>query len=180
MAETDQAGRDATRATGRVLPPLALVGFVLFVVSWFVPVVPQQGRLDELRDFVREHGSAAVPADAGLFHGPDWLPGWAACRCAWDMLVAEVPRGGSNAWKQRVVGATCLTNLAMLGAIVAVLARRRRPTPATLGAVLLGCAALDASWLYLDSFQNVDSFAAGYWLWLASFALAGAGLLRRG
>ncbi len=175
---TDRDDGPANGERGARIAPLAVAGFVLFVVSWFVPVVPQQANIADLRDFAREHAATPVPADAGLFHGPDWLPGWVACRSAWDMLVDDHTPGGSRGWIRRVVGATCLTNLVMLGAIAAVLARRRRPAPRTLGAVLLGCAALDGCWVYLDGFRSVDSFGLGYWMWLGSFVLVGLGLRR--
>jgi hypothetical protein len=166
------------RAAAPRFPPLAAVGFVLFALSWFLPVVPQQWNIAELREHLLT--SPEPPrADAPGMTGPDWLPGWLACRCAWRGLVDDWSDGIQ--WQQRVLGATCLTNLVMLGAVAVVGARRRRPTRAALGTALLGCAVLDASWLYLGG-AGFGDFAPGYWLWLGSFVLAGLALLtsRRG
>jgi hypothetical protein len=176
MAKNGGSGKGGKRVTGSggaALSPLALIGFVLFAVSWFVPVLPHQGLLAGLGGLTREFGSSPEAAAAGL-DGPEWLPGWSACRFAWQLLIDGQPQGGGDEWKQRLAGASCLTNLAMLGAMLAVLARRPR---APLGTVLLGCAVLDASWVYLAEPIRFDTYSTGYWLWLGSFVLAGLGLL---
>jgi hypothetical protein len=51
--------------------------------------------------------------------------------------------------------------------------------PAACGAALLACAAMNGAWIYLtgeDGFVR-EGLAAGYYLWLASFAVVGVGAL---
>jgi hypothetical protein len=157
--------------------PLLVAGLAVFAVSWFVPVVRHQGALDLFGGLTRSLGATA-DVD-GMPAGPDWLPGWSAFRFAWDLLVGEPT--GDDAWKNLLCGATCLTNFVMLGAAMAVLVPHRALRP--LGPLLLGCAAVDASWVWVGGGDVLDQLGAGYWLWLGSFVLAGVGLLlarRRG
>ncbi|MBZ0151219.1 MAG: hypothetical protein K8J09_06765 [Planctomycetes bacterium] len=157
-----------------------LVGFVLFLVSWFVPVVRGQDLFGALPAWGEKLG---VAPEAGLqaVSGPDWLPGWGACRFAWQLLVSE---DQGNEWFDRskllTLGATCLTNLVMVLAMLLAVARRCR---LGCGLALLGCAALDASWIYYNDQNPFDLFRVGYFLWLGSFVVAGVGALlstRRG
>jgi hypothetical protein len=174
MARNGNGGKGGKRGGAGALPSLALVGFVLFAASWLVPVVRHQSLLDVVGGITRAFGSSPEAVGAGL-GGPDWLPGWSACRFAWQLLVDPQPQGGGEQWKQYLAGSSCLTNLVMLGAFVAALARGRT---AVLGAMLLGCTAVDASWVYLGDENTWDQLGAGYWMWLVSFVLAGIGLLR--
>jgi hypothetical protein len=161
------------------LSSLALIGFVLFLVSWFVPVAKGQEWLGGLARVTKELGGKADPELAAV-QAPDWLPGWGACQIAWNLLIDDDPEGpDGKAWKQRVLGATCLSNAVMVLAILGALMRARA---GFLGFVLLGCAWLNASWIYLFDDDPFAKWGAGYWLWLASFVLAGIGLMlpRRG
>jgi hypothetical protein len=90
--------------------------------------------------------------------------------------VHVAPTGGP--WRPHVLGATVLTNLLMVLA-VAVLWARPGPHP-RLGLTLLLAAALDASWLYLTDDVTREVLRLGYFLWVASFALVGAGLVLEG
>ena len=128
---------------GRNLVTLAIV---LFAVSWFVPVVKDQ-----------------------RFWG-EGIPGWEACRVAWEMLRS--PRFWLIGGPRILLGLTCLTNGAM---VLAALLKSRGRNPA-LGAALLGCAALNLGWLYHNTGLRAD-LRAGYYLWTGSFAVAGFGFL---
>ena len=150
---------------------LLLLGIVLYVVSWFVPVVRGQEIFGGLGNIAGRFGSAPSALGAS---GPDWLPGWTACDFAWHLLIEAKTPGTGEEWKQRVVGSTCLTNLVMLVAIVCTLAKRRS---VLLGLCVLLAAGVNASWLYLGDTNPFESYAAGYYLWLASFVLVGMGLL---
>jgi hypothetical protein len=170
---------DPDRTNGgraRRVAPLAVAGFVLFAASWFVPVVRNQGMLDVFGGLTRSLGEGVRvdgPVPGG---GPDWLPGWSACRFAWELLTDSSPSADGERWKQLLCGATCLTNLVMLGAAFAAMVRGRS---LLFGLLLLACAGVDASWVYLGGADTIEQLGAGYWMWLGSFVLAGLGLLRR-
>jgi hypothetical protein len=149
---------------------LLTAGVVLYLVAWLVPVFEGQQLLGSGTDLARWLGASTTNHAAG---GPDWLPGWGACRFAWDLLVGDPP-SQDEAWKSRVLGATCLSNLVMLFAFAWFAARKHRALP---GVLLLGCAALDASWLYLCEQELIESLRPGYYLWLLSFVLTGLGAL---
>jgi hypothetical protein len=149
---------------------LMLVGFVLFFVSWFVPVYSGQETVANLTNLVKGIG---VPGAAFKnIDAPDWLPGWGACKFAWNVLIEERVKIGDGTaradepWKQRLAGSSCLTNGVMLIGIVLLTARRR----VLVGLLLLGCAGVNASWIYLLDQNPFDVYRAGYFLWLASFA----------
>jgi hypothetical protein len=165
---------------------LALVGLLLFAISWFLPV--HEG-LDGLRDVDRELGQlSGGAAKSSLPGGP---PGWTAFRLNWDNLWK------SETWSQAkddvrglVWNLTSVTNLVMLGAAVAAIAGVRARSARAIGWGLIACLALNASWLYLssdaggggglgglESFSVRDGLRIGYWLWLASFAVVGASLI---
>lgn len=155
--------------------PLPWVGAVLFLVSWLVPVFQGQQLFGSMGNVARSIGAGPEPGIAPL-SGPDWLPGWSACRFAWALLV-EQPSQGHDDWKRIMVGSTCFTNITMVMALVALLLGSR---PRALGVLLLACAGLDASWLYLGGTDLIRALRAGYYLWLASFVLTGFGLLLPG
>jgi hypothetical protein len=140
---------------------LVLVGILVWAVSWFVS--PYEGL-------------ASGSEGAGLYEGP---PGWQAFRASWDMLTEGKNAGKGDAWRERVCGASGLTNAVMVLALLVFLARGNRPAR-WLGWLLLLGAALDASWLYLTDGKFIEGLRAGYWMWLGSFALAGIGFLSRG
>ena len=161
-------GRGRGNSDGQLL----LVGFVLFFVSWFVPVYAGQDVLGTLRGLVT--GMGAAPAAFNKVDAPDWLPGWGACKVAWSLLVdADSKLSGDDQWQQRLAGSSCLTNIVMVLAIVLLLARHR----VLVGLALLGCTAVNASWIYLLDQNPFEVYRAGYFLWLLSFALAGIGAL---
>lgn len=168
MAAKGKGGGGSGGARGGPGPQLALVGAVLFVVAWFVPVARGQAILGPIGNWFGglDTGGGLPPG----VRGPDWLPGLQACDLAWQLLTGDAD--GGDAWKQRLAGSTCLTNVVMLAGLVALAARRRT---ALVGVLLLGCAALNACWLWLDGAPPADTYGPGYWLWLASFALVGLG-----
>lgn len=156
-------GKPKERSTGS---KLLVAGVVVWLVAWLVPVFEGQQLLGTAAQWSRQLGATGS-------HGPDWLPGWGACRFAWDLLVGDPPNE-DEAWKARVLGATCLSNLVMLAAFAVFATGRRR---LWIGLLLLACAGLDASWLYLTERQFFESLQPGYYLWLLSFALVGLGAL---
>ena len=157
------------RPSAREGSHLLVVGAVLFVVAWFVPVVAGEGMFNGLA--TDPYWQQQFPNQTDV-SAPDWLPGLTACKVAWSMLTHESL--GSTDWRSRVMGATCLTNAVMLVSLLLLaVGSPRRPVDL----LLLGCAALDASWLYLTDSRSIESYRAGYYLWLASFALVGAGAL---
>jgi hypothetical protein len=182
---------------------MALLGFVVWGISWFVPVheALDAGRLVEraAEDLTRGLREAAEKAgareggedtpdavrrsaragggdlDLGPYSGP---PGWRAFRASWDMLTGRDQRETDDSWvKVKILGLTGLTNVVMLAAIVLFLGTggRRRAN----GIALLVCAALDLAWIYLNRGDFVRGLEIGYYLWVAGFALAGFGLLAR-
>jgi hypothetical protein len=177
MGGKDKAGPAAGKGGGgtggggaSVGSHLLLLGSVLFLVSWFVPVVRGQELFGGLADFAKQLG--ATPDTLAKSGGaPDWLHGWPACTFAWNLMLGEVAPGMVE-WKQRLAGSTCLTNGLMVLAILGALVRARS---GLLGFLLIGCAWVNASWIYLNDTNPLEWAAAGYWLWLASFVLVGAG-----
>lgn len=157
-------GKPKQRSTGS---KLLIAGIVVWLVAWLVPVFEGQQLLGSAVDWARDLGASASSP------GPEWLPGWGACRFAWDLLVGDPP-SDDEAWKARVLGATCLSNLVMLVAFAVFATGRSR---LWIGLALLACAGLDASWLYLTERQVFESLRPGYYLWLASFVLVGLGAL---
>ena len=152
--------------------PLLTIGVLLYLVSWFAPVYQGQQLFESMGDVARTLGAKEAAA-SGVPSGPEWLPGWAACHLAWSMLVDDRTDPGGD-WKGKVLGSSCLTNLAMLAALLALLCGARSRM---LGVLLLACTALDASWIYLAGRDLTEHLRAGYYLWLASFAVTGIGML---
>ena len=170
--------KQSPKAARQLHLSLVGLGFVLYVLAWFSPVVRTAQDLGPI-----------ISADrllAAGHGGPEWLPGWAANLTAWNMLVQEAPHDAAlmpsglalDETKRRVLGATCLTNLMMVLAFVLTL-RGLAPIGARCtGAVLLGCAVLDSTWVWLSGVDSpFGAWHVGYYLWAGSFALVGAGLL---
>lgn len=159
-------------------PPnhLLVVGFVLYAVAWFVPVYKGQDLVAALQGFGHGLGQGLgnVPAAAQPPGGPDWLPGWQACEFAWRILVDEHTWSDDASWKVQAAGLSCLTNLVMLSIGWLALTRRTHPV---LGLVALAAGALAASWLLLIDKDPFTVLRVGYFLWVGSFAVVGAGLL---
>src|ERR1041384_7501602 len=135
--------------------PLPWVGVVLFLVSWLVPGFQGQQLFGSMGGMAKALGVGHEPTVAPL-SGPDWLPGWAACHFAWSALTDQHSQSHDD-WKRIVVGATCLTNITMVLTLVAMACGSR---PRVLGLLLLGCAALDASWLYLGGADMIRTLRA--------------------
>lgn len=151
---------------------LLLVGFVLYVVAWFVPVYSGQEALGALRTFAQGLG-ASQQTFQGL-DAPEWLPGWEACQFAWNLLVdSDSKLASDDQWKERLCGGSCLTNVVMVLALVLLTARHRLLT----GLLLLACAGVNASWIYLLDRNPFEVYRVGYFLWLLSFGLTGFGAL---
>lgn len=148
---------------------VVLAGVLLYLVSWLVPVIHGQELFGAMGSFANSLGAEA-DTGARAMSGPDWLPGWSACRFAWGLLTERPAAPGDEEWKRIVLGATCLTNAAMAAAIL-LLAFGARPR--WLGVTLLACAVLDASWPWLGGADLTKELRAGYWLWLASFLVTG-------
>lgn len=175
MGKKGKAEGGANGAGGQLL----LVGAILFVVAWFVPTYKDQGVLGALPSWMQWFGNSGEGTLSSL-EGPDWLPGWNAFRIAWQMLTGEPDAAREEHWKVLLLGSTCLTNVAMLLSLLLIVARGCKGTAALgCGVLLLGCAAVDASWLYLCDRELIESYRAGYYLWLGSFLLVGLGALRR-
>jgi hypothetical protein len=151
---------------------LLVVGIVLWIVAWFVPVVRGQEIWGGLAGFAQAFASTPTSALQNL-DGPDWLPGWTACRFAWNLLVGE-ETGEPGGFRHRLAGASCLANAVMLLAIVGVLARS---SSRLVGLLVLACSGLTTSWIYLSDQEAFRPWAVGYYLWVASFVLVGIGLL---
>ena len=167
---------------------LAWIGVLVFAISWFVPVVKGQDLLNAGRDAFTGLGeglndggfkvkSTGSKPD-GVAGGPSWLPGWQACRFAWDLLTEknDMKDDGKDAWKATFLGATCLTNVLMLLAILVLLGPRGGNT--LLGLLLLVAAVMNAGWLYLTDGEFRSALSTGYYLWAGSFALVGFAFLR--
>ena len=174
MGKKGKPGGSANGAGGQLL----LVGALLFVVAWFVPVYKGQDLFGSLPAWGKELG-ASPEGMLGSLDGPDWLPGWSACKFSWHLLTTDPPMASQDErWRQYLLGSTCLTNVAMLLSLLLISARACKGTAALgCGVLLLGCAAVDASWLYLCERAWIESYRAGYYLWLASFVLVGIGAM---
>jgi len=162
-------GKPKERSTGS---KLLTAGIVVYLVAWLVPVFQGQQLLGAGAEWARSLGATTESSSQALA-APDWLPGWGACRFAWDLLVGDAP-SQDEAWKARVLGGTCLTNLVMLLAFAVFATGRQRML---IGALLLLGAGHAASWLYLTERQVFEALRPGYYLWLSSFVLVGLGAL---
>lgn len=175
MGKKGKPEGSASGAGGQLL----LVGALLFVVAWFVPVYKGQDVFGSLPGWLRGLGAPAQTS-LGSVEGPDWLPGWNAFQFAWQLLTSAPDVARDDRWKVLLLGSTCLTNAAMLLSLLLIAARACKGTAALgCGVLLLGCAAVDASWLYLCERELIESYRAGYYLWLASFLLVGLGAMRK-
>lgn len=151
----------------------ALVGVVLWLVSWFVPVFSGQSLLNGLGQFASDVG-AKTEAPLHAIGGPQWLPGWTACRFAWEVLVDPPEDSREPRWQLALCGASCLTNAVMLVAVAFLLAKYRSPG---IGVALLASAGVASSWLWAGDGSAREWLQAGYYFWLASFAIAGIGFV---
>jgi|GEM_PF-5755014 len=168
---------------------LAWLGVVLFAVSWFVNAHKMQGMsvgfgelaegFSELTEgLAKELGGPAPSAPSGPGPAPAVLdyggpPGWQACRFAFDMLIDKEGMGFKGSKTERILlGATSLTNIVMLLAVL-TLFLRMNGIPKGLGVLLLLCAALNLGWLYHSDADVRDQLAVGYYLWTGSFLLVG-------
>jgi hypothetical protein len=139
-----------------------VVGLTLWVLSWFVPVVAAQDVLNLI--------GSQLAADAG----PEWLPGWVACRFAFGLLERLCDGRQEATVEALLCGFSCLGNVLML--LAAAKLAHGKPRRG-LGVVVLLCAGLAASWfVFADEQQNV--FRSGYYIWTLSFLLVGLGLMR--
>ncbi len=163
---------DQTRSGSRATAHLLVVGIVLWIVAWFVPVVRGQELFGGFTDWAQSIGASSQTSLDGM-QGPEWLPGWTACRFAWNMLTGDSAPGADD-WRQRVAGASCLTNIVMLLAIAAAITGARSRLT---GLLVLGCSGIASSWLWLSDNDPFRPWAIGYYLWVASFVLVGLGLL---
>ena len=155
---------------------LLLVGAVLFAVSWLVPVYQGQELFGALPGWGARLG-APPEGMLGAISGPDWLPGWSACKFAWQLLTAnDSPVPQDDRWKQYLLGATCLTNGLMVLGLVVAAARR---WPLVIGLVMLAATGANASWIWFADRNPFELYRAGYFLWLASFVLVAVGALLR-
>jgi hypothetical protein len=174
---------------------VVLLGLVVWAISWFVSpheMLSMQSeaerKIGDLTKALEKLGGDDAPdalrvraprGDAPVALSPKGPPGWRAFRFSWDMLTGEFESKDADAWKTKVLGFTGLTNLAMLAAVVLTILRGSVGTARAMGAVLLACVALNLSWLYLTDEGFRGGLEAGYWLWAASFAVAGVGFRLR-
>lgn len=172
---------DQTNQTGKI-NHLLVIGLVLYAVAWLVPVYKGQDFVGQLGNFSKglqgfAQGANTNPAASQMPSGPDWLPGWQACQFSWNILIDESTWSENASWKAQVAGSSCLTNLAMLVSLLLVLGKKKN---ALVGVVMLACAGLDASWMFLIDKDPFSVFRVGYFLWVASFAIVGIGMLMPG
>lgn len=139
---------------------LAIAALCVFVVSWFLPV----------HEVLEGRGGSAYGHGELVKFGAGTPPGWRAFRISLEMLA------DAENTKQAVLGATSLTNAMMIAAALVLLTGGRA---VSFGALLLACAALNASWLYLTAGdpQIRSGLQIGYFLWVSSFVLMGIAML---
>ena len=125
---------------------LLWIGLAMFAASFFLPALWPDKPPHE------------------MFSVREPLPGWLACVFGWVCLTD--PAAGVGI----LVGATCLTNLAMLVAVVAARFRGRNRFAVCL---LWTCAAYDLAWLFV---VPVWQLGPAYYVWIASFVVAGTAL----
>lgn len=172
MAKKGKQGSAGPRSAQRI-DPLTLIGGVLYVVAWFVPVARGQEFFGGVLALAGKAGTSPQTLTAEL-GGPDWLPGWVACKFAWNMLVGPSDAQVGSSWRQHLAGSSCLINVVMAVVLIAVALGVRSRLQ---GTALLVCAGVGASWAYLLDKNPFEVWGAGYWLWLGSFVLVGLGLL---
>jgi hypothetical protein len=170
---------------------LGWIAVVVFAVSWFLPVHQMQelgsvmgsmgeafGKIGqgmaesmggEVKKTTPDLGGAFDDAP-GNYSGP---PGWKAFRFAFDMLTDAHKGETKDGFKSKLLGATSLTNGVMLLAILMLLLSPRGLS-GFVGVLLLLCAGLNLSWIYLNLGEDgfIDGLRLGYYLWAGSFVLA--------
>lgn len=156
---------------------LLLAGFLLYLVSWFAPAVQALGTPGLPHagwpQFLSNMPPQVVEA---TMSGPEWLPGWIACKVSFLMLRSEGAPQDTMSGRRRLAGSSCLSNLGMLAALLLL---GSRTAPRIVGVVLILCTGLNASWLYLANTNPFAFLRAGYFFWLLSFPLVGLGLILR-
>jgi hypothetical protein len=165
---------------------LVILGLLVFVVSWFLPVHEGLDAMDALQREMSKIGGGKV--ESGLPGGPS---GWQAFRVNWDNLwKAKTWSEAGDDPKGLVWNLTSVTNLAMLLAAFVLFSGTAKAARGV-GWVLVVAFVLNASWLYLDSTVGPDEGAGmpglggslreglriGYYAWLASFGLVALGFL---
>jgi hypothetical protein len=162
---------------------IAWIGVLVFLAAWVCPVMPGQdffkARAEEEKSAKDGSGGGSFSVklkDTQLPEGPSWLPGWEACRFAWQLLVEGLP-DTKDPWKDRVRGGSCLTNVLMVLGLLLLLGQRSGNP--LMGLLMLAAAGLNASWIYLDDDPSkvMENVKLGYWLWTGSFVLVGLGLM---
>ena len=161
-ARSDDVRRSATGHSSG-LGKLVVAGRIMFLASWVLPAAQI---------------TVPVPAASTTLHGDsDLIFGWQAARITWRLLTSILSNdaSGDPYWHGVVLSATVLTNVVMLLSFIRFSAGR---TNVCIGIALLACALLNTSWLYLLK-DEARTNLPGYYCWLASFALAGIGMLMR-
>jgi hypothetical protein len=155
-------GQGTIAAQGRrgraIGTPLMAIGALAWLVAWFVPAVSLDG---------------PSHPDSLLKGGPDSGPVYGAQ--AFLFAAYLVPTALERAeLDTAVVGATCATNFVMLAALIL---HRLVPWGRALGFAVIACALLNTTWLFLGEPGMAAALRAGYYMWLASFVLTGAGIV---
>lgn len=168
MSKTSSSNRS------RIAGQLLLAGLLLWTVSWFAAPIRHMGPLlPQGAPWVSALGNLPPSAMEAAVGGPEWLPGWPACRAAFHMLVDNPLQPDDHGASRRLAGSTCLTNLGMVAALLLL---ATGSAPRFLGVLLVACTALNASWLFLHNDNPFTFLRAGYFFWLVSFPLTGLGI----
>jgi hypothetical protein len=132
----------------RKLSPLVVLGWFVFALAWFLPVIENGKRLSD--GVLPGWEAFAVALDVhGELHGDDWGPVSAA--------IARL---------------SAITNFLMFGSMV-FLARRRGQAAAWLAWSFTAAMVINLWWA---SGADRQDLLWGYWLWMGSFALVAIAL----
>ena len=137
---------------------LVAIGAAAWMIAWFVPAAS----LDSSQSGDSMFKSSADGRPFYGFHAFLW---------AAQILPEAIGRGELDV---AVLGATSATNFVMLAALML---HRFVPWARALGFAVLVCALLNTTWLFLCEPDMVAAYRVGYYLWLASFGLAGLGIV---
>jgi hypothetical protein len=154
---------------------VCVLALFAWAVSWFVSP-HEQAEAWKAADSLGDIADSMLTPGAHEHKTSSEPPGWTAARLSWNVLTGRAETKDKDAWKRWALGLGSVTNAAMLLAALALFMQRGGKV---LGWLLLACAAVNASWLYATDAEFRSGLQAGYWLWLGSFALAGAGFLAR-
>lgn len=128
-------------------------GAVLYLLSWFLPVV-----------------------DGGTTLARGEVPGWEAFRVALAPLWPYEGVGGDGGVFDLIAVVSALTNLWFVVAVMVLVARRERFRSAVLWGLVLS-ALINALWFVLS--EDRADFRIGYYAWCGAFVvLAGAAYAR--